>query len=61
MSVTENIVDIEQYKIKSEPYYEAVGDSAAAKDAAGEARRLAEAGGGGTLQVDPAPRTGRLL
>ncbi len=42
-------------------YYEATGDSAAAKDAAGEAQRLAETGGGGTVQVDLAPRTGRLL
>ena len=42
-------------------YYEATGDRAAAKDAAGEARRLAETGGRGTVHVDPAPRTGRLL
>ncbi len=42
-------------------YYEATGDSAAAKDAAGEARRLAETGGGRSVHVDPAPRTGRLL
>jgi tetratricopeptide (TPR) repeat protein len=42
-------------------YYEATGDSAAAKDAAGEAQRLAETSSGGTVHVDPAPRTGRLL
>ena len=42
-------------------YYEATGDTAAAEDAAGEARRLAEAGGGGAVPVDPAPRTGRIL
>jgi len=42
-------------------YYEATGDTAAAKDAAGEAQRLAETSGGRTLHVKPAPRTGRLL
>ena len=42
-------------------YYEATGDSAAARDAAGEAQRLAETGGGGTGRVDPTPRAGRLL
>ena len=42
-------------------YYEATGDSAAARDAAGEAQRLAETSGGGTVHVDLAPRTGRIL
>ena len=42
-------------------YYEATGDDAAARDAASEARRLAETGGGGTVEVDLAPRAGRLL
>lgn len=42
-------------------YYEATGDRAAARDAAGEARRLAATGSRETLHVDAAPRTGRLL
>ena len=42
-------------------YYEATGDTAAAEDAAAEARRLAETSGGGAVHVDPGPRTGRLL
>ncbi len=29
MSVTENLVDAEQYKIANEPYYEPVGDEIA--------------------------------
>ncbi len=42
-------------------YYEATGDGAAARDAAGEARRLAGTGSGESVRVDPASRTGRLL
>ncbi len=42
-------------------YYEATGDGAAARDAASEARRLAETGGGGSAGIDLAPLAGRLL
>lgn len=42
-------------------YYEATGDRAAARDAASEARRLAETGGGGTVDIDLSPGAGRLL
>ncbi len=38
MSVTENVVDIEQYKVKSEPYYEAVGDELALYESAYDVR-----------------------
>ena len=42
-------------------YYEATGDSDAARDAASEARRLAQTGGGETVNVDLAPGARRLL
>ena len=38
MSVTENIVDVEQYKIATEPYYESVSDEIALYESAYEVR-----------------------
>ena len=38
MSVTENVVDVEQYKIKDEPYYEPDGDEITLYESAYEVR-----------------------